>query len=228
MTILGLETSTAVCSVGLFSEGRPPVERSLQESHIHSEKLLSLVRDVLHEGGTGLSRLAAIAISIGPGSFTGLRIGLSTAKGLSFALDRPLVAVPTFDAIAEARRQKSPAFASLMVVIDAKKDEWYMASYDVRGESLSPSLPVQISTLDAVARIVRETKSLLVLTDRAGLLKSSLDNAAMIEDVYSCCRGDVVASLARASVGARQFAEASSLEPMYLKDFVIRTQQSGV
>ncbi len=103
MIILGLETSTAVCSVGLFRDGLPEIERSIRESHIHSEKLLSLVQEVIQAAGVSLDRVDAIAISIGPGSFTGLRIGLSTAKGLSFALDKPIVAVATFEAMAEER-----------------------------------------------------------------------------------------------------------------------------
>ncbi len=90
MTILGLETSTAVCSVGLYREDKHDVEVSLRESHIHSEKLLTIVQQALRSGETTLEQLDAIAVSIGPGSFTGLRIGLSTAKGLSFALDTPV------------------------------------------------------------------------------------------------------------------------------------------
>ncbi|MEX0737393.1 MAG: tRNA (adenosine(37)-N6)-threonylcarbamoyltransferase complex dimerization subunit type 1 TsaB, partial [Bacteroidota bacterium] len=85
--------------MGLQIDGGEYVERSLVESHIHSEKLLTLVQEVLAEAGVSLHQIDAVAVSLGPGSFTGLRIGLSTAKGLSYSLDRPLIAVPTFEAI---------------------------------------------------------------------------------------------------------------------------------
>lgn len=99
MNLLGIETSTAACGVAVVSDGGMNVERSIVEAHIHSEKLLTLVRTVLGEAKIGLNEIDAVAVSIGPGSFTGLRIGLSSAKGLCYALEKPLLTVPTFDAI---------------------------------------------------------------------------------------------------------------------------------
>jgi tRNA threonylcarbamoyl adenosine modification protein YeaZ len=77
-------------------------EKSLTETHIHSEKLLTLIQELCDEQKLKLSQLDGVAVSIGPGSFTGLRIGLSTAKGLCFALEKPLIAVPTFVSIAKS------------------------------------------------------------------------------------------------------------------------------
>jgi tRNA threonylcarbamoyladenosine biosynthesis protein TsaB len=222
MNILGLETSTAVCSVGLFREGQPGVEHSLRESHIHSEKLLTLVQDVVRSAAIELNQLDAIAVSIGPGSFTGLRIGLSTAKGLSYALDRPIVAVSTFEAIAEAARQRFPAAETIAVIIDAKKDEWYMGRFHVAGGLLDAVGRVGISSLDDAARMLQNGRSTLILTDKSEQVARALDIGATIEDVHTYCRGDVVASVAHPLVLRSEFADASGLEPMYLKDFVIR------
>lgn len=226
MRILGLETSTPVCSVGLFRDGEPGIEQSVRESHIHSEKLLTLVQDVMRSGGIGLEQLDAIAVSIGPGSFTGLRIGLSTAKGLTFALDKPLVAVPTFEAIADAARRQYQASGTIVVLIDAKKEEWYMGRFLVSGGDVLASGPVAVKSLTDAASVLKGEKSALILTDKVDELRRALDIGATIEDVHACCRGDVVASVAYPMVVRHEFADASALEPMYLKDFVVRTVAS--
>jgi tRNA threonylcarbamoyladenosine biosynthesis protein TsaB len=223
MTILGLETSTPVCSVGLFRDGNPGLEQSLRESHIHSEKLLTLVQDVVRSGGITVDRLDAIAISIGPGSFTGLRIGLSTAKGLSYALDKPLVAVSTFEAMAEAGRQRHQSSELITVVIDAKKDEWYVGQFQVVNGRMTETGPVGVRSLDDVMLLLRADRPSLVLTDNVEGIRRSIDAHVVIEDVRFCCRGDVVASLGHAKVLKQEFSDASALEPMYLKDFVVRT-----
>ena len=223
MTILGLETSTAVCSVGLFRDGNPGLEQSLRESHIHSEKLLTLVQDVVRSGGIAVNQLDAIAVSIGPGSFTGLRIGLSTAKGLSYALDKPLVAVSTFEAMAEAGRQRYQSSELITVVIDAKKDEWYVGQFQVVNSRVIETGPVGVRSLDDVIPLLKADRPSLVLTDKVDEIRQSIAARAVIEDVHSCCRGDIVASLGYVKVLKQEFSDASALEPMYLKDFIVRT-----
>ena len=223
MTILGLETSTAVCSVGLFRDGMPEIEQSLRESHIHSEKVLTLVEQVMRVGGIALSQLDAIAVSIGPGSFTGLRIGLSTAKGLSFALGKPLVAVSTFDAIAEAVRRVHQNAQGFTVVVDAKKEEWYIGQFGVADGKATASMPVEVGSNEEVLTTVRRHASFLVLTDRVAAATQLIGGALVIEDVHAYCRGGVVASLAREKVLKKEFSDVAELEPVYLKDFVIRT-----
>lgn len=227
MIILGLETSTAVCSVGLFREGMSAIERSLRESHIHSEKLLTLVKEVMDEAGIPLKELDAIAISIGPGSFTGLRIGLSTAKGLSFALGKPIVSVATFEAIAAAGYKRNGGFESIVVLIDAKKEEWYLGRYRLENGIVVPDGPVHITSLGEVSNALRGVQPVLVLTDKVDEVKRSLDNATTIEDVHEYCRGDEVAAVAHPRVIKHDVADASALEPVYLKDFVVRSASSG-
>jgi tRNA threonylcarbamoyladenosine biosynthesis protein TsaB len=226
MTILGLETSTSVCSVGLVRDGNPVIEQSLRESHIHSEKLLTLVQDVVRTGGIAMDQLDAVAVSIGPGSFTGLRIGLSTAKGLSYALDKPLVAVSTFEAMAEAGRLRYQSSELITVIVDAKKEEWYVGQFQAVNGRMTETGPVRVRSLDDVIPLVRAGRPSLVLTDSVDEIRRSIDAHVAIEDVRSCCRGDVVASLGSAKVLKQEFSDASALEPMYLKDFVVRTAAS--
>jgi tRNA threonylcarbamoyladenosine biosynthesis protein TsaB len=224
MTILGLETSTAVCSVGLYRDNKPGREMSLRESHIHSEKLLTLVQEILRAGETTLQQLDAIAVSIGPGSFTGLRIGLSTAKGLSFALEKPVIAVSTFEAIAEAGRQKHPGASSVLVLIDAKKGEWYVGGFLVSGEKVQESGGVEIKLLGEALSAAKS--STLVLTDSVEVVRQQLKENLEVEDALLCCRGDIVALLGFRKAVKKEFADVAGLEPMYLKDFVVRTTVS--
>ena len=223
MNILGLETSTAVCSVGVSRDSALGVERSLRESHIHSEELLTLIQEVLHDAGIGIQDLDAIAVSIGPGSFTGLRIGLSTAKGLSYALDKPIVAVPTFEAIAEAARLNGVASDAVAVVIDAKKNEWYVGQFMTSDGITSAVGRVETRSPAEISQMLKGHKSALVLTDKVELLSGALDIGGRIEDVHTYCRGNVVASLAYRRALKHEFDDASVLEPMYLKDFVVHT-----
>ena len=221
MTILGLETSTAVCSVGLFREKKPGIEMSLRESHIHSEKLLTLIQEVLRAEETTLQQLDAIAVSIGPGSFTGLRIGLSTAKGLSFALEKPIIAISTFEAIAEAGRRKHPEASSVLVLIDAKKDEWYVGRFLATEEKMEESGGVEIKVLREALSAAKS--STLVLTDSVEVVRQQLKENLAVEDALLCCRGDIVALLGERKALKQEFADVANLEPMYLKDFVVRT-----
>jgi tRNA threonylcarbamoyladenosine biosynthesis protein TsaB len=224
MTILGLETSTAVCSVGLFREDKTELELSLRESHIHSEKLLTLVQDVLRSGETTVEQLDAIAVSIGPGSFTGLRIGLSTGKGLSFALDKPVISIPTFEGIAAAGCQKHPGVSAVLVVMDAKKDEWYVGSYRFEEGQVTQVRGVEVRALgESLAGL---SPGSLVLTDKVEVVKQVLTSASVIDDALQYCRGDVVASLGYRKAQRGEFADVAALEPMYLKDFVVRTAVS--
>jgi tRNA threonylcarbamoyladenosine biosynthesis protein TsaB len=127
MKILALDTATFVASVAVWSDGDVRAEGDARAS-THSEKLLPLVDDMLARAGLRPADLDAIACGAGPGSFTGLRIGLSTAKGLCFALGRPLVLVSSLAALALDAR--GPEGAIVLALLDAKKHELYAGLYE--------------------------------------------------------------------------------------------------
>ena len=135
--ILAIETATEICSAALVHQGVPLCSKSLNEKNIHSEKLMMVIDEILHQTTISLKEVDAIAVSIGPGSFTGLRIGLSTAKGLACARDIPIIAVPTLDGIAESYRItakiQSEKFCAL---IDAKRSEAFYAFYAISGKDI--------------------------------------------------------------------------------------------
>jgi tRNA threonylcarbamoyladenosine biosynthesis protein TsaB len=221
MTVLGIETSTAVCSVGLASESGLHAELSLVESHIHSEKLLTLIRGVCEDQKITLPQIDGVAVSIGPGSFTGLRIGLSTAKGLCYAWGKPLIAVPAFESIAEAAFMSHPQIGRAIVCADAKQGDYYFGAYEKKNGKLYEFLPVQIGNLTTALSVM--TRETMIVTDRMDEVRKTSDKSGVIENILSYCRGDVIARIAieRLKNGVKNAPE--NLEPMYLKDFVIRT-----
>jgi tRNA threonylcarbamoyladenosine biosynthesis protein TsaB len=223
MIVLGIETSTAVCSVGLANETGLSVERSLIESHIHSEKLLTLTQELCEGQRITLSELDGIAISLGPGSFTGLRIGLSTAKGLYYSLGKPLIAVPAFEAVAKAVFDSHPQCGRVVVCVDAKQGDYYFSAYEKNKEMFHEVFPVQIGNLAAVHSTV--SPKTVIATDRMDEIKNDPEQAGVIENILPYCRGDVIAQIAlkKLKEGAKHAPE--DLEPMYLKDFIIRTHK---
>ena len=222
MTILGIETSTAVCSVGLANEIGLQSERSLVESHIHSEKLLTLIQELCDEKKMKLSQLDGVAVSLGPGSFTGLRIGLSTAKGLCFALEKPLIAVPTFASIAKSAILLHPDYKRIVVCIDAKQREYYIGVYEQNDRIVREVSPVHIANLSSA--LATASAKTLVLTDRMDEVKTKSGDSIMVADVFTYCRGDTIARMAIEQWNAGERNVWGQLEPIYLKAFVVRAQ----
>jgi tRNA threonylcarbamoyladenosine biosynthesis protein TsaB len=233
MTILGIETSTAVCSVGLSRLVHTSIggrtneidlqsEKSLVESHIHSEKLLTLIQELCDEQKLELAQFDGVAVSIGPGSFTGLRIGLSTAKGLSYAIEKPLIAVPTFESIAKSAMTAHPECTRIIVCIDAKQLEYYIGAYEQSNGTLQEVLPVHIGSISSALQSVSPTT--VVVTDHKDDVKKEIIDSIKIVDVFPYCRGDIIARLAHEKLNAGERNVWNQLEPKYLKDFIVRTQ----
>jgi len=219
MRILGLETATSVCSVGLYREREEEVEKHLRDPRIHSERILTLVDEVLRVARTGFDNLDAIAVSRGPGSFTGLRIGYSTAKGLCYATGLPLVEVPTFDAIATAASIAVPAAGNILVALDAKKGDFYFAVYEFRAGRMAKPGEAKVGPV-VVGRSPGNTE--LIITDREDVLRPMAGSGADIRPVHDFCRGDIVAALGAERFRAGFVADLAACEPAYLKDFVVK------
>ncbi|MGD1044287.1 MAG: tRNA (adenosine(37)-N6)-threonylcarbamoyltransferase complex dimerization subunit type 1 TsaB [Bacteroidota bacterium] len=226
MTILGIETSTAVCSVGLTNEFGLRSERSLIESHIHSEKLLTLIQELCDEQKMKLLQVDGVAISIGPGSFTGLRIGLSTAKGLCCALEKPLLAVPTFASIAKSVTLSHSECARVVVCIDAKQREYYIGAYEQNNGTVREVLPVHIGNLSSA--LAAASLKTIIVTDHIDEVKTESGDSIIVEEVFSYCRGDIIARMAIESWNTRKEYVWERLEPTYLKDFVVHAQMKLV
>ncbi|MBT8319527.1 MAG: tRNA (adenosine(37)-N6)-threonylcarbamoyltransferase complex dimerization subunit type 1 TsaB, partial [Gramella sp.] len=126
--ILCLETATTNCSVGIAKDGRLiALKEDNSKNYSHAEKLHVFINEVLSDAGVIAKDLDAIAVSKGPGSYTGLRIGVSSAKGLCYSLDIPLISVPTLDLLAYKFKGEEGIFISML---DARRMEVYSAVYD--------------------------------------------------------------------------------------------------
>ena len=138
-----IETSTRICSAGIYSDGKLLAHKILDEgSYIHAESLMPCIHDVIAQAGALTTDLDAVVIGEGPGSYTGLRIGTSLAKGICFGLKIPLYAVDSGQMFAVYAKQKSPYRTRFVSVSDAGRMEVYMAIYDQHINCISEHQPI--------------------------------------------------------------------------------------
>ena len=138
--ILNLETATTVCSVAIAKNGQLLSLKEINGDYTHAENLTGFIEHVFHESGMSLKDLDAISISKGPGSYTGLRIGVSTAKGLCYSLDKPLIAINTLEHSAYGCSIKNGSADALFCpMIDARRMEVYCAVYDKANNLIRPT-----------------------------------------------------------------------------------------
>ncbi len=151
--ILAIETTTKLCSVALGRDGAVLAQREMEtERHAHAEKVNVFVAEVMEEAGLKLLDLDAVAVGIGPGSYTGSRIGLSAAKGLCYALDKPIIGVNTLTTLVEAARSKTGnAGLPLWPMIDARRMEVFTRLHDASGRSIGEVHPLVLDEVWAQA-----------------------------------------------------------------------------
>ncbi len=142
MNILALDTTTSACSVALMSD-EAETSRSAMMERGHAEALFPMVREVLNEASRGFADMDAVAVTIGPGAFTGLRIGLAAARGMALAAGIPCVGVTSLEAIAEAIGSSERAGRALLVALDSKRGDLFAQVFDAGGPPLGP--PVAVS-----------------------------------------------------------------------------------
>ncbi len=142
MNILALDTTTSACSVALWAD-EAVVSRSVMMERGHAEALLPMVRDVLNEASRAFPEIDALAVTIGPGAFTGLRIGLAAARGMALAANIPCVGVTSLEAIAEGVGCEERAGRALLVALDSKRGDLFAQVFDAGGPPLGS--PVAVS-----------------------------------------------------------------------------------
>ena len=151
--ILGLDTSTEILGLALLREGRVVSSLSLAIGRNHSEKLPGTLGRFLSEAGALVSDLSGLAVSIGPGSFTGLRVGLSLAKGMASTLGLPLVGVPTLKALAWRYR---PSRLPIGAMLDARKGEVFYSLFEEREGKLERKTPDRALSPEALVKEIRD------------------------------------------------------------------------
>ena len=219
--ILNIETATEVCSVALARDGKLLSIKESAIGYTHAENITVFIYEVVHEAGILLNDIDAVAVSKGPGSYTGLRIGVSTAKGLCFALDKPLLAVNTLLSLAnnfQITNHKLQTTKLLCPMLDARRMEVYCAAYD---SALAEVLPTAAVIVDdnSFKNILSDT-SVYFFGNGAAKCKSILThpNAHFIDDVYPSASAMII--LSEKLFAENKFEDAAYFEPFYLKDFV--------
>lgn len=213
--ILHLETATKACSVALSGNGKLiAVKEELNEEYSHSEKLTVFISEILKENNIGFKQLSAISVASGPGSYTGLRIGVSTAKGLCYALSIPLIAVDSLLSLATiaANTYKEK---KLCAMIDARRMEVFSAIYD---HNLNLVKPISADIIDA--ETYKEYEPFVYFGDGADKIKDlwSARNCKIDSGINSSAIGQV--ALAFEKYNANELEDLAYFEPFYLKDFI--------
>lgn len=223
MTILHIETSTKNCSVSISRNGEMLcLCEEYDQNYGHSEKLHQFVNWALEGAGITLKELDAVCVSKGPGSYTGLRIGVSAAKGFCFGLDVPLIALNSLEILAQTQIGKG--FDLIIPMIDARRMEVYTANFDGNGKMISD---IEAKILDESPLIPKggsfqefADKKIVFVGDAVEKSKSvlNLPNAEFIEGVHPS--GKQMIALAEAKLIQKEFEDVAYFEPFYLKEFV--------
>ena len=223
--ILCIETSTAVCSVALVDKSNVIALRESLDGQNHAEKITVFIDEMMKEANISYNDLDAVAVSMGPGSYTGLRIGVSTAKGFCYAIEKPLIAIDTLAAMAEGFKvnesmsQRVDGSVVLCPMIDARRMEVYSAFFNDKLERLSETKAIIID--ENSFSDLKQNNHLYLFGDGADKLASLFereDNITVIEKFH--CSAAYMAKLADDAFSNNDFVDTAYFEPFYLKDFV--------
>ncbi len=220
--ILNIETSTRVCSVSVSFDGEIIAIKESHDQNSHAEQITLFSKKVIKEAQITNPDIDAVAISMGPGSYTGLRIGVSTAKGYCYGLGIPLIAVGTLESMAFGMKQqvtKPEKNALLCPMIDARRMEVYTAMWNFDHQEIKPTEAVIIDH-NSFADILTE-RQMWFGGDGAPKCKDALSknpNAVFIDDFHPSSA--FIGALAELKYQKSQFEDVAYFEPYYLKDFV--------
>jgi tRNA threonylcarbamoyladenosine biosynthesis protein TsaB len=221
--ILCIESTALNCSVALFNNGHLiDFIESKDSSYSHSEKLHVFIDELFRKTGISSSDLLAVAVSSGPGSYTGLRIGVSAAKGLCYALNIPLISISTLEALAFSLEVDRPT-TNLIPMIDARRREVYMQIFDSKRE---PKSQVEAVVLDEDFFQKCEPNT-LVFGDGADKFKDIIpSHVTLLEGVFPSAV--MLGKLAHEKFLQNKFEDTAYYEPFYLKEFVAGTPKKSV
>lgn len=224
--ILNIDTSTSVCSVALAKDGEVIALKENNEGLNHSILLGSYIDELFKETQILPQQLDAVAISMGPGSYTGLRIGVSMAKGLCYGTSKPLIAVPTLQALALSVSSRLQEDAWYCPMIDARRMEVYTAFFDKENQPL----------IDTKAEIIDEHSFADLLTShKIYFFGNGSDKVRNILTAPNACYIEQVETsaihmpeISEQRFAERLFEDVAYFEPFYLKDFIATTPKKKV
>lgn len=218
--ILSIETGTEVCSVALAKDKQLLAIEESDKGMEHGKLLSPFIEKVLSEQGFTTDQLDAVAVSEGPGSYTGLRIGVATAKGICYGANKPLIAVNSLQSLAMLAVEQLPNVDLLCPMIDARRMEVYTALFDTNGNFKS-EITAKIVDEQSYAELL-QSKKVAFFGNGASKCKPLIqaENAVFI-DIQHSAKGMI--ALAYEKFKQKNFADVAYFEPLYLKDFVATT-----
>lgn len=223
--ILCLETATPSCSVALVHNGEVLACEEDPKGQNHSEKITLFIDSVMKKAGISYDQLDAVAVSMGPGSYTGLRIGVSTAKGICYAVSKPLIAMETLEAMAYGGKvvissERSERRNLLLIpAIDARRMEVYAAIFDENVNKIKDTEAVIIDE-NSFADLKKDHHLYLFGdgADKCAEIFADDDKITVIKDFY--CSAKYMNTIAQQKFNNSEFVDVAYFEPFYLKDFV--------
>ncbi|TCD01064.1 tRNA (adenosine(37)-N6)-threonylcarbamoyltransferase complex dimerization subunit type 1 TsaB [Pedobacter psychroterrae] len=220
--IIQIETATQVCSAAISENGKTIALKEEKASNIHAGSLTLFIKEVMDTAGLQFADIDAVAVSKGPGSYTGLRIGVSTAKGLCFALDKPLIAIDTLQMMAAGFMIDQPYYSGMVCpMIDARRMEVFTGLYDKDLKEVTP-VAAQIIDEHSFAEVLA-SNNVSFIGDGAEKCKAVLQHEhASFSDVNFNSATNM-SKLSYEAFAAAKFVDVAYFEPFYLKDFVLTT-----
>lgn len=220
--ILNLESATTNCSVSIAKDGNLiAIKEHDTPNYSHSEQLHVFILKVLEETALSMKDLDAVAVSKGPGSYTGLRIGVSAAKGLCFSLDVPLISIPTLESL--AHRVKSDEYAAIIPLLDARRMEVYAAVFDKNKKRIRETT-AEIITADSFSEYAEKGKTFLIGSG-AKKCMDILQHPNFEYAIDAVPSANEMSKLSYIKFMARSFENVAYFEPYYLKDFILLTKK---
>lgn len=213
MLILAIETSTISCSVALINDGRLLAESTTQNSRNHSVTLLPNIVRILTDNVADKSSLSAIAVGIGPGSFTGLRIGLATAKALAYAWKIPLIGVPTMRTLFSQSRDCAEY---VVPVIDAQQGNVYVSVFGIDGECSD----IAVVSRQDLKKLVKTPEKYCFCGEVTDEIRSTLaecPNVIFASQELTLPLAEYTGMVAQYMFDRKMFSDINSIEPIYIR-----------
>lgn len=221
-TILNLETATTNCSVSVACEGQLlAIKERNTPNYSHAEQLHVFIAEVLAEAALTMNDLDAVAVSKGPGSYTGLRIGVSAAKGLCFALDIPLISIPTLESMVHQVTNKE--YDVIIPALDARRMEVYSAVFNKSKKEIRETR-AEIINEDSFVEFT-QTNKVLIIGSGADKCKTLLTDKNISFDTTIVPSAREMCHLSYEKIQQKDFDNVAYFEPYYLKDFVLQTKK---
>ncbi len=222
--ILNLETATTNCSVSV-SDGNDliTVKENNAINYSHSEQLHVFIKEALEEASLSFSDLDAVAVSKGPGSYTGLRIGVSAAKGLCFSLDVPLISIPTLESMASQIQASGDEV--IIPVLDARRMEVYSAVFNADGKEIRETKAEVVD--EHSFKEFRDASKVHIVGSGAEKCKEVLAHSNFHFDGSLVPSAKEMAQLAFKKFQEGDFEDVAYFEPYYLKDFVLQGKKKN-